>query len=46
MITMRRQALLAELIERLDAAASLHVYGADLRERHTGVRRCYRLPVR
>jgi predicted metal-dependent enzyme (double-stranded beta helix superfamily) len=28
------------------AAASLHVYGADLRKRGTSVRRCYRLPVR
>jgi len=27
-------------------AASLHVYGADLRERGTSVRRCYRMPVR
>jgi 3-mercaptopropionate dioxygenase len=27
-------------------AASLHVYGADLRRRGTSVRRCYRLPVR
>jgi 3-mercaptopropionate dioxygenase len=27
-------------------AASLHVYGADLRERTTSVRRCYRMPVR
>ena len=27
-------------------AASLHVYGADLRERGTSVRRCYRQPVR
>jgi predicted metal-dependent enzyme (double-stranded beta helix superfamily) len=26
-------------------AASLHVYGADLRDRGTSVRRCYRLPV-
>ena len=48
---------LAELVERLDAAsllppheaavaASLHVYGADLRQRGTSVRRCYRMPVR
>jgi len=27
-------------------AASLHVYGADLRDRGTSIRRCYRLPVR
>ena len=27
-------------------AASLHVYGADLRQRGTSVRRCYSLPVR
>ena len=27
-------------------AASLHVYGADLRDRGTSVRRCYRLTVR
>ena len=27
-------------------AASLHVYGADLRQRGTSVRRCYNLPVR
>ena len=27
-------------------AASLHVYGADLRQRGTRVRRCYSLPVR
>ena len=27
-------------------AVSLHVYGADLRERGTSVRRCYRMPVR
>jgi 3-mercaptopropionate dioxygenase len=27
-------------------AASLHVYGADLRRRGTSVRRCYDLPVR
>jgi 3-mercaptopropionate dioxygenase len=27
-------------------AASLHVYGADLRQRGTSVRRCYRMPVR
>jgi 3-mercaptopropionate dioxygenase len=27
-------------------AVSLHVYGADLRERRTSVRRCYRMPVR
>src|SRR4051812_29428138 len=27
-------------------AASLHVYGADLRRRGTSVRRCYSLPVR
>ena len=27
-------------------AVSLHVYGADLRDRGTSVRRCYRLPVR
>jgi 3-mercaptopropionate dioxygenase len=26
-------------------AASLHVYGPDLRDRGTSVRRCYRLPV-
>jgi 3-mercaptopropionate dioxygenase len=27
-------------------AASLHVYGADLRRRGTSVRRCYNLPIR
>src|SRR3954447_19793238 len=27
-------------------AASLHVYGADLRQRGTSVRRCYSLPIR
>ena len=27
-------------------ATSLHVYGADLRQRGTSVRRCYRMPVR
>ena len=27
-------------------AVSLHVYGADLRERRTSVRRCYPMPVR
>jgi 3-mercaptopropionate dioxygenase len=27
-------------------ASSLHVYGADLRQRGTSVRRCYRMPVR
>jgi predicted metal-dependent enzyme (double-stranded beta helix superfamily) len=29
-----------------EVAASLHVYGADLRRRGTSVRRCYDLPVR
>ena len=29
-----------------EVAASLHVYGADLRQRGTSVRRCYDLPVR
>ena len=60
MIIIDRPALLAELVEHLDAAvlttpttipdavaaASLHVYGADLRRRGTSVRRGYRLPVR
>jgi 3-mercaptopropionate dioxygenase len=32
--------------EGATTAASLHVYGADLRDRGTSVRRCYRLPVR
>jgi 3-mercaptopropionate dioxygenase len=30
----------------VEVAASLHVYGADLRQRGTSVRRCYRTPVR
>jgi predicted metal-dependent enzyme (double-stranded beta helix superfamily) len=36
----------AEVNDGTAVAASLHVYGADLRQRGTSVRRCYSLPVR
>ena len=38
--------ILAVVNDGATVAASLHVYGADLRHRGTSVRRCYDLPVR